>query len=102
MKTKKFFIQFENFEVELSTMIEISEKEYKKQFNFLLSQKLTAEKEDYDFKITHRTYNEEYAGYTQQRDYFTCACGDTILYKQICKEGYHFKTKKEKRREKNV
>ena len=102
MKTKKYFIAFENIEVNLSTMIEISKKEYKRQFNFLLNQQLMTEKEDYEYKITHRTYNDEFAGYVQQRDYFTVAYADTILYKQECKEGYHFKTQKEKRSEKNV
>ena len=88
MVTKEYIIRFQNIETSMSTQIKISKKEYDKQYKYLMSQ-IEETKED-ECPMEHTTYNDDLEKITQQRDYFTVACADTVLIKRECKPGYQF------------
>lgn len=90
MKTVKYFMEFDMCDIDMCSKIEISKKEYERQFKFIQSQ--MKETEGQEFSVTAlEPIIRDFGTYTSSFYSFSCGCATTYLYKQECKEGYHFK-----------
>ena len=97
MKTTKYLISFESCEHSMCRDVEISKKEYESQLKFMHKQvENTFIDEDAPVReMTIRTYENKATIETHTS--FNCGFAYTDLIKIECKEGYHFKTKKEQK-----
>lgn len=93
MKTTKYYIQFENIEVAMSTQIEISKAEYNRQLNHLREQVIATETNEYPLE-EKATEVCDLETYTKTIISFNCGCAYTDLTKIECKPGYCFKNKR--------
>lgn len=89
MKKEKYILCVECCESEIIKDIKISKKEYKKQLAFLRNQ--TEKTKEYESPVIERETKKDCDTYTQQANYFTCACSTTSLFALVCKKGYVFK-----------
>lgn len=92
IRVRKFTIEFCTNEVDLSLPINISEKEFNRQLNFLRAQT----KGEHEFSVEEKFYDREQTGLKIKQYFFTCGNSDTILTELNCKEGYCFSTKERK------
>lgn len=91
MKTAKYKIQFEGYEVMMSTDMEITKKEFNRQLAFLRQQvKDTPDTNEYPVK-EYEPHVYERSGFTETVYHFNSGCADTYLTALVCKPGYHFK-----------
>ena len=94
MKTRRYFIEFYSNEQAMSTEIEITQKEYFKQLNFLTDHVEKSKKFEYPVEKTVNYYNQRQE-YKETITSFSSGLGYTYLISQECKEGYRFLPKKE-------
>lgn len=94
MKTRRYFIEFYSNEQAMSTEIEITQKEYFKQLDFLTDQVEKSKEFEYPVEKTVNYYNQR-PKYKETITSFSSGLGSTYLILQECKEGYRFLPKKE-------
>jgi hypothetical protein len=89
MKTEKYAIQFVSIDTALSMEIQISKKEFERQYTFLQKQMLNTENDEN--AVEHYTDTTENNQIIITRHRFSVGMGDTWLSVYKCKSGYHFK-----------
>lgn len=93
MKTTRYYIQFDNLEVAMSTQMEISKAQYNEQLKHLRQQVIDTENNEYPLQENDAiVYDLNTAVKTTIS--FNCGCAYTDLIKIECKDGYCFKNKR--------
>jgi hypothetical protein len=92
MKTARYYIQFENIEIAMSTQMEISKTEYTRQLKHLREQVIATETNEYSLNENDPIVYDLGTA-TKTTISFNCGCAYTDLIKIECKDGYCFKNK---------
>lgn len=97
MKTDKYIIETDIWEVDAHAPIEISKTEFERQLKFLRDKVSKSKSEEWEYKVEERepiVSENDAQIVTQYRFYFPS--GGTYLIHRKCKNGYRFKLKGEK------
>ena len=94
MKTRRYFIEFYSNEIALSTEIDLTQKEYLKQLDFLTEQVEKSKSFEYPVEKSVNYFNQR-PDYNETITGFSSGLGSTYLILQECKEGYRFLSKRE-------
>ena len=95
MKKTRYYISFDNLEIDMSTAIEISKKEYDAQLNFLREQVRVTARNGSEVTLNELDpVSHDFGNCVQTLIWFTCGCAGTLLQKVECKKGYCFTPKK--------
>jgi hypothetical protein len=89
MKTAKYKIQFEYYDTEMSTEMEISKKAFNLQLAFLRQQVIDTKNNECPV-TEYEPRTREHEGLTETMYHFNSGCADTYLFALVCKKGYHF------------
>lgn len=93
MKTKRYWISFDNVEVSISSNIEISAKQYwdeMKKWDEIIEK--TKDEENAGQAYKHSVKPVEKEDSIIYTDYLTFGCATVWLIRKECKPGYCFKT----------
>lgn len=94
MKTARYTIEFEGYEVDMCKTMEITKKEFNRQLDFMRQQvRTTPETNEYPVSEAE-PITKEYAGHTTTVYIFHSGTVTTYLTAMICKDGYQFKSNK--------
>lgn len=89
--TKKYYLEMQNIENPMLAKMQLSEKEFNKQLEYLRKRVQETMEEESENKIEETTRTYDHGNYTETCYWFTNCCCDTILSKYECKQGYEFK-----------
>ena len=87
--TNKYFIEFDNIEINMSTTIRISKEQFFDNLNFLHKQVEETTNEEYQLHYIN-TFFYDYDRFTQTNYVFGLGTATTRLIHQKCKKGYKF------------